>query len=721
MLKRRRWGRHHVAALALLTAVTAACSDDPAPTEAAPAPAAANPGAPAFALSGACVIQSFNRTFSSDGFSQLNDFGRILSDADNPSCAANAASVLTDKLKATRLADYDWFGDDWLDGNYVAMVLAAADRIGQHGYMTPALDAELQWVANTFQVVGEPLNGCGLDQTDNCLDGNSAVAAGYGWIAAYRWHHNDPTGATSARNDAKTYIDASFASVCLRRLSTGVGPLCETGTATPEMVRLGQAYTWSWNLGFQFPAYGFGLMTSIAAAVLGIEGSGQGYSFSQPNRDVAVGLFEETRRVVDAAPSPDVWTQCVAPQGSGSAWNFTLATADCGGPAPQYQPEMYALRPFYQAELNYTPPTTGYQSSYLRASHFNTSPDPAARPDWFGYGRYVFYGELGSGWWATRRGYMPMDAYEAKGFLDGIDGGRVARGWACDQDVPTKSVRVELRVGSAVVTGVANQPSDGGITTECGGGTAHRFAIQLPTGTVGQFVTARALDYTYGQTDLGCLQPGGCTVPSAPTLSIVWIQPAENSWGQPNTLTAAGGAAGGTGGVKLEWRDVTFTSSPPWTTISYEAPVDGNGGWSNTIPTPYDCHTIQARATYFGVTTPVFTYYGKTAGFCTETARIIWIQPSSTAGWGTPGAIIVAGEAKNAPAGTTVTMYYRNVSLGQTSFTKAPYNAPTDANGIWLNDIPNANPYHTYEAYAVYDVITTSKCTYTGNNANNWC
>lgn len=47
------------------------------------------------------------------------------------------------------------------------------------------------------------------------------------------------------------------------------------------------------------------------------------------------------------------------------------------------------------------------------------------------------------------------------------------------------------------------------------------------------------------------------------------------------------------------------------------------------------------------------------------------------------------------------------MSLGQTSFTRAPYNAPTDANGIWLNDIPNGNPYHTF---AVYDV-----------NANNWC
>lgn len=716
MLFRRRWGAYRTAALALLTAALAACADDPGPTEAVTAPA---PDAPAFALTGACVIQSFTRTYGTEGFAQLNDFGRILSDADNPGCAANAARVLTDKLVATRNANYDWFGDEWIDGNYVAMVLAAGDRIGTHGYMTAALDAELQWVASTFEYVDEPF-GCGLDGTDNCLDGYSAAAAGFAWIAAYRWRHNDAAGAMTARNEAKAWIDRSFASVCLRRVNAGVGPLCHNGEVTPAMIRTGEAQTWGWNLGFQFPAYGFGLMTSIAAAVLGIEGSGVGYSLSQPNRDVAIGLFEEIRRVVDAAPATDVWTRCVAPTGGGSAWSLPAPSVDCGG-SPPYQPEMYALKAFYQAEVGYTPPTTGYQSSYFRASHFDTSPAPESRAGWFGYGRYAFYGELGHYWWTKRRPYMPMDANQAKGYLERVDGGRVAHGWACDRDVPTLAVRVELRVGGSVVTGLANQPSDGLITTECGGGSAHRFSIQLPSAPVGSAVSARALDYTYGYTDLACSQAGACVIPNAPTVQVVWVQPAEASWGQPNTLTAAGHANGGTGGVKLEWRDVTFTSNPAWTPIAYEAPLDGNSSWSNTVPTPYDCHTIQVRATYFGVTSSVFTYYGKTSGHCTETARMIWIQPSSTAGFGPPGALVVAGEAKNAPSGTTVSMYYRNVSLGQTSFTKKNYNAPTDANGIWLNDIPNANPAHTYEVYAVYDVITTSRCTYAGNGVNNWC
>jgi hypothetical protein len=720
MLSRRRWTALRGAALAVLTLALGACSDQPGPTASPPpgAPVAA-PQEPAFALSGACVITAASRTYGGDAFADLNDFGRILSDADNPGCAANASGALTDKLRAIKAVDYDWFGDEWIDGNYVAMVLAAGDRIGQHGHMTAPLDSLLDWVASSFWVVGEPLNGCGLEQTDNCLDGTSAAAAAYGWIAAYRYRHNDPQRATAARNAAYTYIDLAFASVCLRRVTTGVGPLCENGSVTPAMIRTGEAYTWSWNAGFQFPAYGFGLMTSIAAAILGIEGSGQGYSLSQPNRDVAVGLFEETRRVVNATPSPDVWTQCVVPSGSGNSWNLTATTPNCGGDPP-YQPEMYALKAFYQAEVGYTPPTTGYQSSYFRAAHFDLSTAAASRPGWFGYGRYVFYGELGYSWWTTRRGYQPLDSYDARGYLDRIDGARVAHGWACDPDAPTKAVRVELRVGGTVTTGLANLTSDGAINTQCGGGSAHRFSIQLPSGTVGQTVSTRVLDYTYGFTDVGCGQVP-CTVPAAPTVQVVWVQPAEASWGQPNTLTAAGHANGGTGGVKLEWRDVTFSSNPPWTLISYEAPLDGNGSWSNTVPTPYDCHVIQVRATYFGVTTPTFIYDGRTSVHCTETARMIWIQPSSTAGFGTPGALVVAGEARNAPSGTTVAMYYRNLSLGQSAFTRKNYDAPTDANGIWINDIPNANPSHVYEVYAVYDVITTPRCTYTGNGVNNWC
>ncbi|HYH82279.1 MAG TPA: hypothetical protein VEX86_20890, partial [Longimicrobium sp.] len=71
-------------------------------------------------------------------------------------------------------------------------------------------------------------------------------------------------------------------------------------------------------------------------------------------------------------------------------------------------------------------------------------------------------------------------------------------------------------------------------------------------------------------------------------------------------------------------------------------------------------------------------------------------------------------------AGTTVTMWWRNVSTNG-PWVKAPYNAPTDANGIWINDIPNANPYQQYAAYAKYDVKTTNVCTYAGTNSNTWC
>lgn len=42
-----------------------------------------------------------------------------------------------------------------------------------------------------------------------------------------------------------------------------------------------------------------------------------------------------------------------------------------------------------------------------------------------------------------------------------------------------------------------------------------------------------------------------------PTASVAWVQPSENTWGPPHTMTAAGYAQGGYCGVQLVWRDVT--------------------------------------------------------------------------------------------------------------------------------------------------------------------
>ncbi len=101
-----------------------------------------------------------------------------------------------------------------------------------------------------------------------------------------------------------------------------------------------------------------------------------------------------------------------------------------------------------------------------------------------------------------------------------------------------------------------------------------------------------------------------------PTASIAWIQPAESSWGPAGTLTAAGYAAGGTGGVQLVWRERGDNGVwGAWQTVAWQPTPAGDTTWSNTIssgnPTN-KCHHFDAYVNYSGVTSAVFHYTGWT-------------------------------------------------------------------------------------------------------------
>jgi hypothetical protein len=302
-------------------------------------------------------------------------------------------------------------------------------------------------------------------------------------------------------------------------------------------------------------------------------------------------------------------------------------------------------------------------------------------------------------------------AYLPTGLLNPVFNSGSVTGFACDPDAAWgETVRVEFLSNGQMVGSATADRLSGTTYPECRSGTYRHFSAQL-SGQLGSVVTAVAYD----------LDGGSAAIPALPSAEMAWVQPSGVSWGPPNTLTAAGWARNGSGGVALDWRDVTFSSNPAWNRVSYQpAPNPSDATWSNTIPVSNYCHTYQARAVYQGSTSPVLGWYGPSSGFCTETARMIWIQPASTAGFGTPGSLVVAGEAKNAPAGTLVSMWYRDVTAGG-SFVKKNFDAGTDANGIWLNDIPNADPTHQYAVYAKYDVVTTGTCTYAGGNNITWC
>jgi hypothetical protein len=83
--------------------------------------------------------------------------------------------------------------------------------------------------------------------------------------------------------------------------------------------------------------------------------------------------------------------------------------------------------------------------------------------------------------------------YAPKGYLDNVDANGNAYGWVCDQDAPTVASQVRIVAGGATVglytTNLSNEQT---VTTQCGGGTLHRFSVQLPAWARNQQVTAYA-------------------------------------------------------------------------------------------------------------------------------------------------------------------------------------------------------------------------------------
>src|SRR5436305_6158999 len=83
--------------------------------------------------------------------------------------------------------------------------------------------------------------------------------------------------------------------------------------------------------------------------------------------------------------------------------------------------------------------------------------------------------------------------YSPKGYLENVDSSGVAYGWVCDPDAPQVSSQVRLlAAGSQVGVYTTNLSNEQAVTNACGGGTLHRFAIQLPASARGQQITAYA-------------------------------------------------------------------------------------------------------------------------------------------------------------------------------------------------------------------------------------
>ncbi|HEV3484330.1 MAG TPA: hypothetical protein VG106_02910, partial [Vicinamibacterales bacterium] len=206
---------------------------------------------------------------------------------------------------------------------------------------------------------------------------------------------------------------------------------------------------------------------------------------------------------------------CRDPELSGSTWviNTGAACEDFGDGG--YNPRMYHLAEFFAAPNAWgtgghvgNPPSGAYQSnveySGWQLSNFNSG---------FGYGRYATYHEQAYTWYVARitngqnlyannPRYMPFDNNPAQGYLDAVNDDGWAYGWACDADAPNSWVKVDLYANGVKIADTMEQYAwhdsiQSEINSRCGGGTAHRWYISVPSAYFGQLITAKARDYTF--------------------------------------------------------------------------------------------------------------------------------------------------------------------------------------------------------------------------------
>jgi uncharacterized repeat protein (TIGR01451 family) len=209
-----------------------------------------------------------------------------------------------------------------------------------------------------------------------------------------------------------------------------------------------------------------------------------------------------------------------------------------------------------------------------------------------------------------------------EGYLDGADCDSI-NGWAWDSYRPNTPINVDIIAdGVAIVYGLPANIYRGDLGR---GNNFHGFWYPTPANLHDGHSHSIAVYYSGSvpPTQLGT-SPKTITC-APPTVSIAWVLPAEVTWGPAGTLTAAGYAQNGTGGVTLWWRDATIGG--PWTFVSFPAVPGADHSWSNSIPSGNSCHVYQVQAVYSGVTSPIFTYDGRALGYC-----VIQVQSATYGG-----------------------------------------------------------------------------------------
>jgi hypothetical protein len=450
----------------------------------------------------ACRVEdsAFLQSFRNNPNEDLNDYARILADADSSDrrCVELASYALINKVNAT--PTYIW--NQWLQGSLAGVAFAAANRIGANGFATQQLDQALKRIHDNFTTIGRDTT-CAKVSLNQCVDDFMVGAPGFAWMAAYYHRRGNPHGTVSTfQTKALNGINDGFNEVCIRRNNPLPGePFCNGTAADLEPVNGG---TWSFNHGQRMPSYGYGLITSMSNAYLGLQASGYtGTIFSANQQKIARGLAREMQTYTNGTEFSYDCETSLEPDANGN-WGF----AYCGGP-DNYSAKMYWLKDAYTSYFGGMPAGT-YQGdgTSFAASKFNLNPWDGG---FFSWNRYMYYYWMTHEWVSSPRQFLPFDAANPIGYVDFVDAGGVMHGWTCDTDASYGSNRVDVYSnGNFVAYGYATVGSEAAVNSLCGGGTAHRFLVQLPLSARGTTLTTYGLDYTwYGFTQLPC-STGNC-------------------------------------------------------------------------------------------------------------------------------------------------------------------------------------------------------------------
>jgi hypothetical protein len=339
----------------------------------------------------------------------LNDYALLFQGArdSDSGCAQRAALKLYDKLG--NVPTNTW--SEFLAGANVTYVMATAMEASGRGNLFGTLDARVRDIANIYQL-GFAGDNCGFSNGkwtagNNCMDDYAIAASGWAWIAAFR--RISARDWTSSRDASIYYIQRAldpYDAVCInmpgRALDASSGPC----NAAASELGSGGARIVSINHSNQTPAYGLGLMTSIAAAFVALDvvqaPVGTSTELTQDDRTIIDNFWTEAQASTDTSGN-FLSAGCKKVDGMSSTgfddnwpcWDdigwHQLGYEDANGSTP-YRAKFYPMKNFY---TNYGF-STGSGSLY-QFDQFDDTFDPG-NARFFAQGRKETYLTLASTW-----------------------------------------------------------------------------------------------------------------------------------------------------------------------------------------------------------------------------------------------------------------------------------------------------------------------------------